>query len=396
MSLFKAFWRIIGKNKVAVAIYLVISLGIAIVFVVSGVNFSGLSDESTKDVTVGIVSGSGESVGGGDSASAGNGSNDGGDGLGAGLERYVRNNFNTSGVSNMSADTDDIKEALYSGATSYIIVIDGDEISDYQAPNNTSAYIAQNAINSYISAYRAIELLRPKISADEAAELTEKYLDVFVEIDNIGVSESDTEGLKDFYNIFVYGVLGSIVMGIGIAMMALNERKFYLRTSVAPISSRRRGFALFSAQACFGAIVCLLGVLLSIYFAGDARFSPAHIMFIVNSIPFVLSITAIGFLIGQAVKNETVFSGISTVLMLCVSFISGAFIPQEFLSDTVLKVSAMTPAYWYILNNNKIAGMDGYDRGALAVPIIVMLAFTAALVLAGILFTVIKSKKKLA
>ncbi|MDR2609893.1 MAG: ABC transporter permease, partial [Clostridiales Family XIII bacterium] len=233
-------------------------------------------------------------------------------------------------------------------------------------------------------------------SADEIAKLTEKSLSDTVKVENLGTSKSGIENLNNFYNIFVYGVLGSLVMGIGIAMMALNERKLYLRTAVSPVSIRRRNTALFSAQACFGAAIWLIGALLSLYFAGDARLSPAHIMFIVNSIPFVLSVTALGFLIGQAVKNETVFSGVSTVLMLCVSFLSGAFIPQQFLADSVLKISALTPAYWYIVNNNKIGRMSEYDFGALLGPMAVMLGFTVLLVLAGTLITVVKARKKLA
>jgi ABC-2 type transport system permease protein len=96
------------------------------------------------------------------------------------------------------------------------------------------------------------------------------------------------------------------------------------------------------------------------------------------------------------VKNETVFSGVSTVLMLCVSFLSGAFIPQEFLADSVLKISALTPAYWFILNNNKIGQLAGYDWSALAGSIGVMLAFTVAFILIGTAYTVFKMKKKFA
>jgi ABC-2 type transport system permease protein len=297
-------------------------------------------------------------------------------------------------VSNLRAGSDDVKEALYSGATNYIIEIDGEDVKDYQAPNNTTAYIAQNYINNYINTYRAMEQLYPDSAADEIAKLTEKSLKDSVNVNNMGTSLSGIENLNNFYNIFVYGVLGSLVMGIGIAMMAMNERKLYMRTIVSPVSLRRRNTALFLAQACLGAVIWLIGFLFSLYFAGDARFSPVHIMFILNSIPFVLSVTAIGFLIGQAVKNEVVFSGVSTVLMLCVSFLSGAFIPQELLADSVLKISALTPAYWFVVNNNKIGQMSDYDFGALAGPTAVMLAFTIVLILAGTAVTIIKTRKK--
>jgi ABC-2 type transport system permease protein len=362
-----------------VLIYLGISFGIAMIFIASGVTGEGamsISSKSLKNVTVGIVTEQDSD-------------------LGANLKSYIKKSFNTGGVSEISASGNDIKEALYSGATSYIVVINGDEISDYQAPNNTSAYIAQNYINNYINTYRAMAQLYPDSSAGEWAKLTERNLNDTVRIEDLSVAKTDTSSLNNFFNIFVYGVLGALISGIGVAMIALNERKFYLRTVVSPVSIRRRNAALFSAQASFGAFIWLVSVAASIYFAGDARFSPVHIMFIVNSIPFVLSVTAIGFFIGQTVRNETVFNGVTTVLMLCISFLSGAFIPQEFLADSVLKISALTPAYWFIVNNNKIGAMEDYDWGALAGPIIVMLVFTAALILAGTVVTFLKTRTKI-
>lgn len=376
MSLFKAFWRIIKRNWVSVLIYLGISFGIAVIFLVTGQNSVSMSSMSVENVTIGIVTEEKSD-------------------LGDSLERYIKKTFDTGGVSEISSSGNDIKEALYSGATSYVIVINGDEISDYQAPNNTSAYIAQNYINNYLNTYRAMRQLYPDESAGEWADLTERNLHDTVPVEDLSVSRTDTGNLNNFFNLFVYGVLGALVSGIGVAMIAMNEQKLYLRTAVSPVSIRRRNTALFSAQASFGAVIWLISVVLSIYFAGDARFSPAHIMFIVNSIPFVLSVTAIGFFIGQTVRNETVFNGVTTVLMLCISFLSGAFIPQEFLADSVLKVSALTPAYWFIVNNNKIADMAEYDWGALTVPIVVMLAFTAALILAGTVVTLLKTRTKI-
>jgi ABC-2 type transport system permease protein len=219
MSLFKAFWRIIKKNILVVILYIGISFGIAIIFLVSGQNMSGVLSESTKNVTVGIIS-------------------TGNEGLGEGLEKYIRDNFDTTGVSDLSASGYDIREALYSGATSYIIEIDGDDVKDYQAPNNTSAYIAQNYVNNYINTYRIMEQLYAGSSADELAKLTEKNLDLAVKVENLGVSRTGTENLNNFYNILVYGILGTLIMGIGIAMIALNERKLYLRTIASPMGIR--------------------------------------------------------------------------------------------------------------------------------------------------------------
>ena len=66
-------------------------------------------------------------------------------------------------------------------------------------------------------------------------------------------------------------------------------------------------------------------------------------------------------------------SGISTVDGLGTSFIAGAFVPQEFLAPFVLNIAKLTPSYWFIDGNNKIASLSGYSWTELQ-PIIMNMA----------------------
>ena len=47
-------------------------------------------------------------------------------------------------------------------------------------------------------------------------------------------------------------------------------------------------------------------------------------------------------------KAETV-SMVSNVIALGMSFLSGVFVPIEFLGDGIIKVAHFLPAYWYIM-----------------------------------------------
>lgn len=50
-------------------------------------------------------------------------------------------------------------------------------------------------------------------------------------------------------------------------------------------------------------------------------------------------------------KSKDSLNGIVNVVALGSSFISGAFVPQEYLGQTVLNFSKVFPSYWFIRNN---------------------------------------------
>jgi ABC-2 type transport system permease protein len=50
-------------------------------------------------------------------------------------------------------------------------------------------------------------------------------------------------------------------------------------------------------------------------------------------------------------RNRAAISAISTVFSLGLSFISGAFVPQELVSESVLNVSKAFPMYYFIRAN---------------------------------------------
>jgi ABC-2 type transport system permease protein len=59
----------------------------------------------------------------------------------------------------------------------------------------------------------------------------------------------------------------------------------------------------------------------------------------VNYLVFALCVLAISNIISSLTRNRAAISAISTVFSLGLSFISGAFLPQELVSESVLRVS---------------------------------------------------------
>jgi ABC-2 type transport system permease protein len=86
----------------------------------------------------------------------------------------------------------------------------------------------------------------------------------------------------------------------------------------------------------------------------------------------------ISFLTGNIVKSRNAISAVANVLSLGTCFISGVFVPRDFLGDTLLKFASLTPTYWYVKSNHIIGSMERLkeeDVRAILTSFIVMLVF---------------------
>ena len=57
-------------------------------------------------------------------------------------------------------------------------------------------------------------------------------------------------------------------------------------------------------------------------------------------------------------KNKNAVNGIVNVVALGSSFLCGAFVPVEWLPNSVLTVAHILPSYWYIQTNERLKTME--------------------------------------
>jgi ABC-2 type transport system permease protein len=81
----------------------------------------------------------------------------------------------------------------------------------------------------------------------------------------------------------------------------------------------------------------------------------------VNALVFTISALSISYLVGLLIKNVNAQSAIANVLALGFSFLSGVFVPQQFLSDKTLAIASFTPTYWYVKANNVIGTLSSFS-----------------------------------
>ncbi|MGL5380126.1 ABC transporter permease, partial [Clostridium sp.] len=101
----------------------------------------------------------------------------------------------------------------------------------------------------------------------------------------------------------------------------------------------------------------------------------------------------IGFLISNLVSSRNAMSAAANVVSLGCCFLSGVFVPQELLGDTVLKIASFNPTFWYVKANNSISTLVNFNKETLT-PIIssmlIMLGFAIAIL--SITLVIIKKK----
>lgn len=87
-------------------------------------------------------------------------------------------------------------------------------------------------------------------------------------------------------------------------------------------------------------------------------------------------------------------SAAANVVALGCSFISGVFVPQEMLGDTVLNIASFTPTYWYIKANSAIAETVEFSFKNLTpiyTDMLIMLAFAVACI--AVALVIMKQKR---
>lgn len=187
--------------------------------------------------------------------------------------------------------------------------------------------------------------------------------------------------MQYYFNYLAYTFMFVIIMGVSTIMLVFNDLKIKRRNACAPISPLKVTFEFFIAILLFTIISWLILVALSLFFSKDELGDAPTMYFILNSLVFALSGAGISFLIGNLVKGREAISAIANTVTLGSCFISGVFVPQAILSESVLRMASFLPTYWYVKGNSQIASQNALDLtqlGGLTNSILIQIGFAFA------------------
>ncbi len=323
--------------------------------------------------------------------------NDKEEGITKGLIDYLKENCNIKDI----VGQEELDDALFYRELNYIIYIPENFREDFlngKAPKieikSTGDYqssLAEMILKKYINiadTYRGI------FEETDIIEKTKETLAKNAEIEV--VTKLDTTSLEKsafYYNFASYSLLAGCVYVISLILSSFKTEQINKRTAISSMNYKKYNLQLLIANGIFAILLWIFYIILSIVLLGDIMFTAHGAIYIINSLVFTLCALSIAFLIGTLVRNKEAINGIVNVVALGSSFLCGAFVPMEWLPNSVLSVAHALPTYWYIKTNEVVKTLETVNIETLK-PLFINMGIVLAFTLAFIVITNIVASKK--
>lgn len=378
MTVFNTFWKVINKYK-----------GTIILFTVMLVTFGGInttSNNSTVDFTnskpdIIIVNNSGN--------------ND----LTKNLISYLEKNTNVKDVKNTEEARND---ALFYREVNYIIYIPKDYQKDVLSGKTPEIDI--KTVGDYTSSLAEMLLTRYlKIQSIYAKNISTEQELITVINKNLSktsevtitskVDTTKTSRVSRYFNFASYSAMFIIIFVICMVLSSFHTKTIKKRTIISSMNYKTHNKYLLRASFIYSIIVWLLFMLLGTILFSNTILSLRGLVYALNLFIFIFTSLTLALLLSTLIDNKDAVNGIVNVISLGSAFLCGAFIPTEWLPETVVKISRIFPTYWYVNSNDLLASLQTINMTSLnqvIINMIVMLVFA----LIFIIINNLVSKKK--
>lgn len=313
---------------------------------------------------------------------------------------YIQNNSN---IIDIKSDDDAINDALFYRDINYVIYIPKGYREDFLAGKNpqinvksTGDYQAELA-KMLLERYIKVANIYQKSFQEEdlIIENINKTLDI--QTDVIVASTLDTNSLSRvafYYNFLNYSILAGCVYVVCLILSVFHHEKIKKRTIISSMSDRKYNRILLLANSLFVIVLWIFYVLLSFLLLGNIMYSIHGVFYILNSFIFTLCSLTLAFFIGTLVNNKDAINGIVNIVSLGSSFLCGAFVPIEFLPDSVLKMAHILPSYWYIKSNELLKGIEHFSIESLNEVLFNMFVIIIFMILFIVMTNIVSYRKR--
>ena len=262
-----------------------------------------------------------------------------------------------------------IQDALYTNKVNTILIIPANFGENLLLGNNPNIKIKKSAQNysEYIelltNRYFKIAENYSKIGMPESEIIKNINNDIKKEI-KVKISnnnKSNIEKLAVYYSLENYAFLSIFIFIIGTIMCIFNKDTIRKRNNISKLNPKNFSNQLFLGHMTLTLSIWAIFILISVILYKDLMFTVNGLLLILNSLCFAITATSLAYLIGCLIKNENVISGIQNVISLGLSFISGCFVPIEWLDINIINFSKIFPSYWFIQGNYDITKLSTFN-----------------------------------
>lgn len=203
------------------------------------------------------------------------------------------------------------------------------------------------------------------MTENEIIRNIEKDIQNEIEVKVSSENQSDMEKLAVYYSFENYAFLSIFTFIIGTIMCIFNKETIRKRNNVSKLNPKSFSNQLFLGHMTLTLSIWAIFILISVILYKDLMFTVNGLLLILNSLCFAITATSLAYLIGCLIKNENVISGIQNVISLGLSFISGCFVPIEWLDTNIINFSKIFPSYWFIQGNYDITKISTFNYGTI-------------------------------
>ena len=377
MTVFKAFLKILNKNKGMIIFYTLLLIGI------SYMNFSSLeSSRNFEQVKPKVhIRDNDNSV------------------ISKDFVAYVKENAQIVEVANYGEALDD---AIFYRDISYYVSIPKNYFNDLingvdtsleiKKVNDYDATFAERFVNRYI---RLLDFYKSQTTnQEELIKLVRGNLENTVDIQM--TTKLDTNGLlkmASYFDFANYSIIASLVFIISIILNSFNNLNIHRRITISSMNYKKhnRYLLLSNLLLSFGLfIVYVLGAIVSV---GETVLTYHGLVCVINMGIFIVCSTTFAILIGSLITNRDAIGGLINVVALGSSFLCGSFVPQTYLPSTVLAIGHIFPSFYYIEANDLMQKIESFNLDSLK-PIIINNLIVIGFTIVFIILTNIIIKKK--
>lgn len=342
MTVFKAFIKVLAKNKTTIILYTVILISFGTISAKAG---TGSTFKASKPKVVIVNKDENKSIT-------------------KSLIKYIKSNSKIVKIDN---EEEKINDALFYQEVNYVIYIPKNYSKDFLDGKNieldVKKGITANSEFEEMMLKRYINVATTyRKSINDEAELINKIDETLSKKVKVETNtEIDTSGLKkltSYYNFASYSFLATLLFIICLVLASFKEQNVSKRITISSMDYKKHNRILLLSNCLYSFIIWIFYVLLSYIMIGSIAFSKYGLLYVLNSFIFVAIGTSLAFLIGNAVRSKNAINGLVNIIALGSSFLCGAFVPMEYIPENVLKIAHIIPTYYYTCNNELIAKLE--------------------------------------
>ncbi len=255
------------------------------------------------------------------------------------------------------------------------------------------AELAKVAVRRYLSVAKGYSALH--LSEQELVAKVDKAIANGVKTEmKAAVDTSKYAKASRYYSFANYTILSCFITIICLIMSAFNREQVRKRNLVGAIDIKKMNRILLRNCCIYVLAAWVFYVVISVFVLGvEVVFTAQGALYAVNSLVFAACATTIAYLISIFALSAGAVNGLQNVLALGTSFLCGAFVPAEYLPDSVLAFAHVLPSYYYIDANDKIMKIQQFDAATM-VPILLEIAVVAGFCVLFVALANIISKKR--